>query len=340
MQCLGFVRKIPGYAGPAGFQTRLAMGLSLRDFEVSYGLEEDGFDAVLVIGGSRAISKLNRIRKSGVPIIQRLDGMNWLHRKRKTGARHYLKAEFRNLLLRWVRHRIADALVYQSHFARRWWESKHGTPMVPASVVYNGVPLDVYHPDGVGKRPEGRVRLLMVEGNLSGGYEIGLERGIQLAGNLNHTSPNSIELIVAGSVPQALVNKWNRASEPKIEWLGAVPPAKIPELARSAHLLFSGDPNPACPNSVIEALACGLPVVAYDTGAIPEIVTGDAGRIAPYGGDVWRLEKPDEGALTQAALEVLADPGNFRSAARIRAEEAFGLELMVDGYLSAIASVI
>jgi len=115
-----------------------------------------------------------------------------------------------------------------------------------------------------------------------------------------------------------------------------VPPEEIPDLDRSAHLLFSSDINPACPNSVIEALACGLPVLAYDTGALPELVTGDAGRIVPYGGNPWKLEPPDNKALAAAALEILIHQTKFRSAARHRAETTFDLDTLVDNYLSAL----
>jgi glycosyltransferase involved in cell wall biosynthesis len=94
--------------------------------------------------------------------------------------------------------------------------------------------------------------------------------------------------------------------------------------------------NAACPNSVIEALACGLPVVAFDTGALPELVTGDAGRVVPYGGDPWTLTPPDTPALAQAAAEILIDQHRFRLAARSRAENLFNLEGMVEGYLEVL----
>jgi glycosyltransferase involved in cell wall biosynthesis len=87
---------------------------------------------------------------------------------------------------------------------------------------------------------------------------------------------------------------------------------------------------------VIEALACGLPVVAFDTGALPELVAGDAGRVASYGANVWRLEPPDTGGLAEAALQILNDQEHFRLAARRRAEARFGLEMMVDDYLHAL----
>ena len=119
-------------------------------------------------------------------------------------------------------------------------------------------------------------------------------------------------------------------------WAGAVPRERIPEIDRSAHLLFSADLNPACPNAVIEALACGLPVVAFDTGALKELVPVGAGIVVPYGGDPWRLETPDIPALARAADAILRDRPRFRQAARVHAEKALGLDRMVDGYLKAL----
>ena len=92
----------------------------------------------------------------------------------------------------------------------------------------------------------------------------------------------------------------------------------------------------SCPNSTIEALACGLPVVAFDTGSLPELVTGEAGRVVPYGGDPWELEPADVAGLAGGAVEVLANQERFRKGARQRAEEAFGLERMVTGYVECL----
>jgi glycosyltransferase involved in cell wall biosynthesis len=121
-----------------------------------------------------------------------------------------------------------------------------------------------------------------------------------------------------------------------VKFTGQVPSHIIPEIDRSAHVLYEADLNPACPNSVIEALACGLPVAAYDTGALPEIVTQGAGKLVPYGGDPWNLDPPDIDGLTQAVITILENPTSYRMAARQRAENAFGLDKMVAGYLSAM----
>jgi glycosyltransferase involved in cell wall biosynthesis len=142
--------------------------------------------------------------------------------------------------------------------------------------------------------------------------------------------------MVVGRVPPEVQRHWEQHSDVPIIWAGLQPPERIPELDRSAHLLYSADLNAACPNAVIEALACGLPVVAFDTGALRELVTGDAGRVVPYGGDPWRLETPDLPALSQAALEILNNQERFRLAARQRADAAFGLDEMVEKYLEVL----
>jgi glycosyltransferase involved in cell wall biosynthesis len=107
-------------------------------------------------------------------------------------------------------------------------------------------------------------------------------------------------------------------------------------MMRSSHALFSAEINPPCPNSVIEALACGLPVVGFDTGSLSEIVRGDAGRVVPYGGDEWKLQKPDMPALANATGEVFDEQDRFRTLARARAESFFDVEKMVDEYLKVL----
>jgi len=328
------VTRLGGVAGPAGFQRRLAAGLQEQGIEVSYSLADRPYDTVLVIGGTRRLGGLLQARRAGARIVQRLDGINWLHRQTRTGVRHYLRAEANNLLVRWIRSRLADRLVYQSEFARRWWEQRHGSVSATSVVVHNGVPLQIYTPKGADQRPQEATRLLMVEGNFAGGYELGLETGVDLAGRLAAHLDRSVELTVAGNARRP---PGELPHGVRLDWRGLVQPDQIPALDRSAHLLFAADLNPACPNAAIEAMACGLPVIAFETGALPELVQGDAGRLAPYGGDPWKLETPDLEALVEAGEQVLGDQPRFRAGARARAEAAFGLERMVDGYLQQLA---
>jgi glycosyltransferase involved in cell wall biosynthesis len=317
----------------ASFQNKLAQGLFARGIDVVYRLKDTPYAAVLVIGGIRDLWGLWQARRQGIPVVQRLNGMNWLHRLRRTGARHFLRAEYGNAILALIRSRIANQIVYQSEFARHWWEREHGPTRVLARVIYNGVDLERYTPAGPHQRPEDRWRVLLVEGRLAGGYEIGLETAVELVERLQSACSQPVELVVAGAVEASLQQHWQRQSAVPLHFLGQITPERIPEIDRSAHLLYSADIHAACPNSVVEALACGLPVVAFDTGALPELVSENAGRIVPYGSDPWKLGTPDMEALTRAANQVLQAQNIYRPAARARAQAALGLDAMVEAYL-------
>lgn len=336
---LCLVTRIPGVAGPASFQRRLAAGLMARGIKVSYSLSDTPYDAVLVNGGTRELPLLARAKRRRIPILQRLDGINWIHRKVRTGVRHYLRAELANLLMAWTRRSLADCIVYQSRFVETWWTRARGPAVVPTSVVYNGVPLDRYDPDGPGGRPTDHIRILVVEGSYGGGYEIGIQSAVLLRRNLEMNMGRNVELVIAGPVADSIRRRWSGEAGKGLDWRGAVPPDQIPELLRMGHMLYASDLNPACPNSVLEAMACGLPILGFDTGALPEIVTGEAGRLAPYGGDPWKLDEPDVQALAREAEVILGDQRAFAAGARAVAVTTFGLDTMIDGYLASLGWV-
>ena len=339
--------RLQGVGGMVSFQARFAAALAERGIRVSFDPADQTCAAVLVIGGTRHLGRLFSARRRGVRIVQRLDGMNWMHRRQRTGLRHFLRAEYGNWLLNLIRTRLAQHIVYQSNFSQTWWQQVYSPAAATTRVVYNGVDLAAYTADGPGVRPPDRWRILMVEGSLMGGYKQGLESGMQLAAGLAGleaaASGRPVELMVAGRVStevkaaaQARLTEIARERPVSIHWAGLVERERIPELDRSAHLLFSSDINAACPNSVIEALACGCPIVAYDTGALGELVAGDSGRLAAYGGDPWKLDPPDHAALVSAAQPILGQQEHFRSAARACAVEMFSLDTMVEGYLDAL----
>lgn len=347
--------RVSGVGGMVTFREKLISGLRARGYEVGDDLAELSYRAVLVIGGTRHFWGLRRARQLGIPVIQRLDGMNWLHRQRgiaRAGVRHYLRAEYGNLVLRLIRSRLATHIVYQSRFVQDWWERACGAIPASSSVIYNGVDLSQYTPLGAEQPPQECWRVLVVEGSLMGGYELGLQTAVQLvaqlaeqmgAGSGDEARPAArpVELLVAGRVPLELQRRWeryllSRAPQARLLWTGLVARQAIPALDRSAHLLYSADINAACPNAVIEALACGLPVLSFATGALPEIVTADSGRVVPYGGDPWKLETPNVDSLVQGAFEIIQAGERLRRGARQRAEQVFDLEQMIESYLDVL----
>lgn len=82
-----------------------------------------------------------------------------------------------------------------------------------------------------------------------------------------------------------------------IRFVGRQPHEEIPRWIAAADLLCLPSRNEGLPNVVLEALACGRPVVATRVGGVEEVVTStEVGRTVP---------PEDVGALGQALREVL-----------------------------------
>ncbi len=325
------VPKVHGVGGMVSFLHKFSAAVEKRGLGVTFDLADEPYRAILVIGGTRQLLPLFRARQR---VVQRLDGINWIHRKKPGSFKHALRAEYGNLILALIRRFVADRIVYQSEFSRVWWNDWYGDLKTPFSVVHNGVDLEVYKPAPRLANP--RHRLLVVEGSLGGGYEGGLANAIRLAEAASGLLSKPLELVVVGGVDEALKAAWQARSAVPIRWAGKVAREAIPQLMNEADALFSADVHPACPNSVIEALACGLPVVAYDTGSLAELVPASAGVVAPYGANPWNLEEPLVEPLARGLAQVLENQEKFRAGARAHAELAFGIEAMTEKYLTAL----
>lgn len=101
----------------------------------------------------------------------------------------------------------------------------------------------------------------------------------------------------------------------------------VPAVLAQADLFVLPSRSEAFPNSIIEAMAAGLPVVATDVGGIPELVAdGWTGRLVPPG---------DHAALGGAILDLLDTPERaeeFGRAGRLKIERTYSFDRMVDQF--------
>lgn len=126
---------------------------------------------------------------------------------------------------------------------------------------------------------------------------------------------------------------WRERVEPHIDGVhviyeGAVGPEKRARLlGRARALLHPIHFEEPFGLSVVEAMACGTPVIAYPRGSMPEIVqSGENG---------WRVEDVDE------AVEAVGRLGEIsRARCREIVQERFSVERMVGDYMSVYETIL
>lgn len=90
-----------------------------------------------------------------------------------------------------------------------------------------------------------------------------------------------IKVFVVGTGPdkfrKPVMEMWKKLKlEKNVEFLGKISEEKKIELLKKSHILALPSTTEGCPLVVLEAMACGTPVVASAVGGIPEIIH-DAG---------------------------------------------------------------
>ncbi|GAA4719574.1 O-antigen biosynthesis protein WlbH [Pedococcus ginsenosidimutans] len=149
-----------------------------------------------------------------------------------------------------------------------------------------------------------------------------------------------IRLLVVGDGPEraeleALAQQLGLSGV--VEFRGALPHRDVPEILRSLDIFVASSrlDSESFGVAVVEASACGLPVVVTDVAGLSEVVEdGVTGYVVP---------RDDPGALALAVLSLVDDPrerDRMGSAGRATVEARYDwqrcLDTMVDAYQSTI----
>jgi glycosyltransferase involved in cell wall biosynthesis len=160
----------------------------------------------------------------------------------------------------------ADHVVYQSAFSKRSSDAFLGEPRGAWEILPNAVDVEHFAPGPV--PPDGPVVLL--GGDQTQAYR--LELGLETFRHVLDDHPGA-RLLVAGrlvSDPGPTLARLGLADA--VELLGRYPQSAAPDIVRRAHVLLHTKVNDPCPTAVIEAMACGLPLIYPASGGTVEIV--------------------------------------------------------------------
>ena len=340
-KCVAFPSKPQLHGGPGSFQIRFEEALKQRGWKISYGQQKalDKIDVIVVIAATKRLFWLIREKLKGVPIIQRLDGVLWQHKFENKGLwLSKIKPFIYQSLTTFIYRFIADGVVYQSEFIRQCWYRHLNYEPGVQTVIHNAVDLKQINP-GISrlfgtqfKRP----KLICVEGEVQdsdANIEPLIGVGIRL---LDQHLISGVTVI--GDISPAVRQRLEQAI-PSIDIKGRLSRDETLSLYPGSIYLVL-EINAPCPNSVIEAMALGCPVVGFDSGALAELVPPVAGEIVPYDGDPWNLDVPDANKLFKGILKVLGDYSTFSNNARKVALQRYDLEKMTESYILTIEKIL
>lgn len=209
-----------------------------------------------------------------------------------------------------------------------------GIPGEKIQVVGNGVDTHRFYPSdrAAARRRLGipdEAQVLITVGGLC--ERKGFHRVIELLPRLRERFPNLHYVVVGGASAEGDWGARLRAQVAAlglgevVHFTGPLPPEELKAPLSAADCFVLSSRNEGWANVILEAMACGLPVVATDVGGNREVVADERlGRIVPFG---------DSNALYDALAEALERP--WEREAIIAYAAANGWEHRVEQLVSA-----
>jgi len=279
---------------------------------------------------------LRLLKRRGVPIVHNQNGVFY-------GAWYAGDWEAQNRRMARSYH-AADWVFYQSEFCRRAADRFLGARAGPGEVLYNAVDTVRFTPAQWLPDVARNGYTFLITGKIGSHLYYRLEStiaGLRVAcdGGLD------ARLVVAGWVEaearsraEVLAGKLGLAG--RISFTGPYTQQQAPEIYRAADAYVMTKHNDPCPNTVLEALAIGLPVLYSDSGGVPELVGTDAGVALPCIEDWETPRAPAPEGVGEGMLRIAGNHAAFSAAARRRAVERFDIAHWIDRHRTVFQQLI
>jgi glycosyltransferase involved in cell wall biosynthesis len=202
--------------------------------------------------------------------------------------------------------RRADRFVTGPDSMVDYYVEEYGVRRSKCLVLYNDVDLSLYQPVPAAEREVLRdslglpraARYALFVGRVSrykgGEFILPLARALRAS-----PETEDVYIVVVGSIHLTHLEPELEA-EPGVLVVGARPNVEIASYLRAADLFILPSLSEGFPRVVIEAMACGLPIAAFDVGGVRDIL----GPLQQY----CVVPRGDLGALSAAIRRLVADP--------------------------------
>lgn len=186
-------------------------------------------------------------------VVFRVDGLKQIY----TGKSNVKAADDR--LINNIRN--ADAVVCQSEYSRMCFIDKGVSLPTNTKVIFNGADTFGHIAEPTHLSDSQTLRLV------SSSWSMNDNKGFSTIAEFSCSQ--QVEIIHVG--------RWPKNTDPKhVKLLGERHYREIPRILTNCHYLLFPSRNEACPNTVVEALSAGVPVMYHPSGGTIELCAGDS----------------------------------------------------------------
>lgn len=318
------------FPGPPAGSAQIAMGGEVKMAGLAAAFPHafpacDLLYAVSSVGFPGRQKVVDRGRSRGIPVVLNQNGVYYP----ATGGPGWRSLNRPLDALR----RSADFIVYQTDFCKLACDTFLGPLSTPFTVACNAVDTDVYRPaDPPPSLETPTVLALWGAGGRNRRTRVTVESFLEFRRRLPRA-----RLILAGyhepspqhrEARRAMDELVAAAGQPSdcVHYLPRYTGQEAPGIFQRAHVLLHTQPNDNCPHLVVEAMACGVPVVHQDNGGTPQMVTPLGGVAVPSATSWETIDYPAPEAFATAMEQVFRDWQAFHRQARARAVEFMSLQ--------------